>query len=75
MIQLPAWSAEQRQTTMFGVGPHLCLGRPISEQIWTQCVALFAAQDLRASAAPMTMSPGNEPFDLPAHCPIAIEAG
>jgi hypothetical protein len=74
MIQVPAWSAEQRQTTMFGVGPHLCLGRPISEQIWTHSVELFSVRDLRASAGPLTMNPGNEPFDLPAHCPISIEA-
>ena len=73
MIQLPAWSAEQRQATMFGVGSHVCLGRPISEQVWTLCVELFAAQELRAMAGPLTMSPGNEPFDLPAHCPISLE--
>jgi hypothetical protein len=74
LIQVPEWPAEQRQATMFGVGSHLCLGRPISEQVWTHAVELFAARDLRASAAPLEMKPGSDPFDLPAHCPISIEA-
>jgi hypothetical protein len=72
-IQVAAWTPEQRQVTMFGVGAHLCLGRPISEQIWTLCTALFAAQDLRATAGPLAMRQGSDPFALPAHCPIAIE--
>lgn len=72
-IQPAEWSPDQRQVTMFGVGAHLCLGRPISEQIWTLCVALFAAQDLRATAGPLTMQQGSDPFAMPAHCPIAIE--
>lgn len=72
-IQVAEWTAEQRQSTMFGVGAHLCLGRPISEQIWTFAVELFAGQALRASAGPVEMKPGSDPFDLPAHCPIVIE--
>jgi hypothetical protein len=74
MIQGADRTAEQRQATMFGVGAHLCLGRPISEQIWTLAVELFAGQELRASAGPLKMKQGSDPFDLPVHCPIAIEA-
>jgi cytochrome P450 len=72
-IQPADWTPEHRQVTMFGVGAHLCLGRPISEQIWGLSVALFAAKALRATAAPLVMKQGSDPFDLPAHCPIAIE--
>jgi cytochrome P450 len=72
-IHVPEWTAEQRQTTMFGVGSHLCLGRPISELVWTAAVELFAAQDLRATAGPYSSRQGSDPFDLPAHCPISIE--
>jgi hypothetical protein len=73
-IQVRSWTQEQRQGTMFGAGSHLCLGRPISEQVWTHAAELFAARDLRASAGPLTMKPGSDPFELPAHCPISIEA-
>src|SRR6185436_17556717 len=72
-IQVSDWTHEQRQVTMFGVGAHLCLGRPISEQIWALCVALFSAQDLRATAGALVMKQGSDPFELPAHCPIQIE--
>lgn len=73
LLQVPDWSPEERQSTMFGVGSHLCLGRPVSELIWTDTVALFAGCALRASAGPLEMKPGSDPFELPAHCPIAIE--
>jgi hypothetical protein len=72
-IQVADWTPEQRQVTMFGVGAHLCLGRPISEQIWAHTIALLAAQELRATAGPLAMQPGSDPFELPAHCPITIE--
>lgn len=74
LIQVPDWSPEERQSTMFGVGSHLCLGRPISEIIWTDTVALFADCPLRASAEPLAMKPGSDPFELPAHCPMKIAA-
>lgn len=74
LIQQPEWSPEERQSTMFGVGSHLCLGRPISEILWADAVALFAACALPASAGPLTMKPASDPFELPAHCPIAIRA-
>lgn len=73
-IQRADWTAEQRRSTMFGVGAHLCLGRPISEQIWALAVELFAGVALCATAGPVTMAGGSDPFDLPAHCPISIES-
>jgi hypothetical protein len=73
-IQSADWTPEQRQATMFGAGAHLCLGRPISELVWIRVVELFAAQDLRATAGPITMKQGSDPFELPAHCPITLQA-
>ena len=68
------WTSQQRQSTMFGVGAHLCLGRPLSELVWTMTTSMFAAQECRLAVTPLAFRQDCEPFHLPVSCPVTVLA-
>jgi cytochrome P450 len=74
VIQSPDWSAEQRQAVMFGAGAHACLGRPLSDLVWTMSAACFAAHDPGVAVEPLRMRHDSDPFDLPARTMVTILA-
>ncbi len=73
-IHAPEWTSQQRQGTMFGVGAHLCLGRPLSELVWAMTTSMFSAQDCRLAVTPLLYRQDCEPFHLPISCPVTVLA-
>lgn len=73
LVQDEAWSAQERQSTLFGVGKHLCLGRPLSELVWQQSVACFSRHALFARITPLQIRTDSEPFRLSRQYEVVLE--
>lgn len=74
MIRNEAWTQEQMRAMFFGAGAHLCLGKQISEAVWSATVARFASRPLLAETAPLTMQADEEPFRLPKRAQVRFSA-
>lgn len=72
-VHSPAWSEAENVSLMFGAGSHLCLGRGLSERIWTMSIEMFAAADCLATAGVLEMSNTSEPFEYPAKACVTFE--
>lgn len=72
MTQHPDYSAAQRKQALFGFGGHTCLGKSISEKVWTMSTGELARLDLAAECLGKEMSPHNDPFSMPASIRIAL---
>jgi hypothetical protein len=72
MTQHPGYSTEQRKMSLFGFGAHTCLGKSISEKVWTMTVAELAKFDLIATCLGADMSPHSDPFHMPSSIRVML---
>ena len=63
----PAWNARN----LYGLGAHVCLGRPISQFIWQQVQGLFAQSD-KIIFPDVIEIENREPFRLAAVCKVRL---
>jgi cytochrome P450 len=71
-IRHSSWSNAQNRAMTYGSGSHLCLGRALSEQVWTMVTTTFAQSALHASAGEMPIRTDSEPFRLPARAMVTF---
>lgn len=74
MVQVPEWGHELNHGMTFGTGAHTCLGRAMSEFVWTMVTRRFAKHDLLAEAGELVLKPNGEPFDLPARAMVTFRS-
>lgn len=74
LIQSPAWTHAQNQGMTFGAGAHLCLGRQLSEAVWDKVIASLSKFELTVDPGTLTLEPGGEPFDRPAHAYVTFRS-
>lgn len=74
MVQVPEWGHELNHGMTFGTGAHTCLGRTISEFVWTMVTRRFAEHDVFARAEELTLKPNGEPFELPSRAIVTFTA-
>lgn len=72
MTQYPDYSREQREMSLFGFGGHTCLGKSISEKIWTMTAAELSKVDLVPTCLGTEMSPHSDPFQMPSSIRIKL---
>ncbi|WP_045836531.1 hypothetical protein [Hyphomicrobium sp. 99] len=72
ITQSSSYSGEENSRALFGFGAHTCLGKSISERVWSLVAETLSKSELRAECLSITMSPHNDPFLMPATIKIRL---
>lgn len=72
LTQSSSYSAVENKQALFGFGAHTCLGKSISERVWSLVAETFSKSELRAECLGIVMSPHNDPFQMPATIKIRL---
>jgi len=65
MTHYSGYSMEQRKLSLFGFGAHTCLGKSISEKVWTMTTRELSGIDLVPNCLGKNMSRHSDPFQMP----------
>jgi cytochrome P450 len=72
-LQTFAYEGEPRsRTNFFGAGPHACLGRPVSLEIWNAITALLSAVPLYATVLSYAARTSDYVFACPEHLQVEL---
>lgn len=66
------YSIEENRRALFGFGAHTCLGKSISEKVWSLVVETLSQSDLRVECLDIVMSPHDDPFLMPSQINIEL---
>jgi len=72
LTQYGGYTAEENRSALFGFGAHTCLGKSISEKVWSEVVKELSRIKLRADCRSIMMSPHNDPFQMPGEIRITM---
>lgn len=70
--QNASYSTGDNKQALFGFGAHTCLGKSISERVWSLVVEAFSRSELRVECLGIVMSPHDDPFQMPATIEIRL---
>lgn len=65
------YTPEQNEKSLYGMGAHVCLGRPISQFIWGRIGAFFAKSEKTIHPGELSVTV-REPFVLPTTCIVIV---
>jgi len=72
VTQNPSYSVDENRRALFGFGAHTCLGKSISERVWTLIAERLSKSELRAECLSIEMSPHGDPFKMPVKIEIRL---
>ncbi|MBS0240173.1 MAG: hypothetical protein JSR89_17300 [Proteobacteria bacterium] len=72
VTQSPSYSVDENRRALFGFGVHTCLGKSISERVWSLVTHRLSKSDLRGECVGIEMSPHDDPFKMPIKIEIRL---